>query len=502
MLKRLCQSIGLASMILVMNYGDLLGGGAEVRMHAPYALTLICIAQIIDIMLLGLVIFFVLILLQRYQFRRGLLLMGLLVPPLILERTRALIPPGVRHGLVPFSAVIWAGLLLMLYLRFPNRYRQLVRLGDAGGVFLAIFAFSSIAQMIWVMRWTPGPQQHTPAWAQGPQPVREHPLLVWIVFDELSYDKVFEHRMENLKLPHFDALRTQSTVFTNVQPIGYKTARIVPSLLTGHTVDDLRFGFKNDVNVRYTGMHGWHVLDGSHTVFADAQRNKWRTGVVGWYNPYCTLYVGTIDDCYWMNLDKIDGPMAQRATLWANIWSPLAEFVRGIGSPGSAAREDCDYDVRQRYETHVDLDKRVFQMLTTDQDDFVFLHMDVPHSPNIWSRQNDTYAQGCGSSYSDNLVLADRELGRILTLLTASPRWKETTVIVQGDHSWRIDLWKGMPAWTAEDESASSGVFDSRPAVLVHQAGQTQAQTITSRWSLLNVHELLEDVLQGKPMHF
>ena len=39
MLKKLCQSLGLASLILVMNYGDLLGGGADVRMHMPFALT-------------------------------------------------------------------------------------------------------------------------------------------------------------------------------------------------------------------------------------------------------------------------------------------------------------------------------------------------------------------------------------------------------------------------------------------------------------------------------
>ena len=34
-LKKLSQSIGLSSLILVMNYGDLLGGGSDVRMHVP-----------------------------------------------------------------------------------------------------------------------------------------------------------------------------------------------------------------------------------------------------------------------------------------------------------------------------------------------------------------------------------------------------------------------------------------------------------------------------------
>ena len=43
LVKKLCQSIGLASILLVMNYGDLLGGGSDVRMHVPYALTGICL---------------------------------------------------------------------------------------------------------------------------------------------------------------------------------------------------------------------------------------------------------------------------------------------------------------------------------------------------------------------------------------------------------------------------------------------------------------------------
>ena len=38
MAKKFCQCFGLASLLLVVNYGDLLGGGADVRMHVPYRL--------------------------------------------------------------------------------------------------------------------------------------------------------------------------------------------------------------------------------------------------------------------------------------------------------------------------------------------------------------------------------------------------------------------------------------------------------------------------------
>ena len=57
MLKKLGQCLGLASMLLVMSYGDLLGGGYDVRMHVPFALNGIAWAQLTDIFLLGLLLF-------------------------------------------------------------------------------------------------------------------------------------------------------------------------------------------------------------------------------------------------------------------------------------------------------------------------------------------------------------------------------------------------------------------------------------------------------------
>ena len=77
-------------------------------------------------------------------------------------------------------------------------------------------ALCSFAQLVWVATWKPMPNQIHAAWSQDKGP-RDHPLLVWILFDELSYDQVFEHRAHDLSLPNFDALRTQSTLFTHTR---------------------------------------------------------------------------------------------------------------------------------------------------------------------------------------------------------------------------------------------------------------------------------------------
>jgi membrane-anchored protein YejM (alkaline phosphatase superfamily) len=171
-------------------------------------------------------------------------------------------------------------------------------------------------------------------------------------------------------------------------------------------------------------------------------------------------------------------------------------------SPARADRDLCTFDVRQRYQTHIDLQQHAFQLLHTDQADFVLFHFSEPHSPNIWSRIHDDYTQFCDSSYLDNLALTDRVLGNVMAALKASPRWDQTTLIVEGDHGWRIDEWNWLPAWTEEDDAASRGVFDPRPALIIHQPGQAQPETVANPWPLIQIHGVVEQVLHGQAAKF
>jgi hypothetical protein len=499
MLKRICQCIGLASLILVVNYGDLLGGGADVRMHTPFPVARICYAQIVDILLLALLLFVILTAAARTRYYPWVqLLAAIVIPPYLVQRTQSFFPVDLIEGLVLILLVAWAGVLLLLLLRFRRAYRWVMRAGSAVSAALILFAVSSVAQLLWVARWKPAPNRIGAAWAMTPQPARDHPLLVWVVFDELSYDQVFEHRARDLNLPNFDALRSQSTLFTDTQPAGYHTVKIVPSLLTGQIVDGIRFNFHNHLWVHHEAQPGWVPIDGQQTVFADAEHAGWRTAAVGWYNPYCAIYGDSIQDCYWTNHDMFDGMMAQGAPFWTNVYTPLAQVVRELKSPARADHDLCTYDVRHRYRTETDLQQQAFQVLHTDQADFIFLHFAIPHSPNIWSRMHDDYTQYCDSSYLDNLALTDKVLGHLLSTLQGSPRWNQTTLIVQGDHGWRIDAWNWLPAWTQEDDAASRGVFDQRPALILHQPGQTQPSTVSSPWPIVQIHGVVEQVLHGQ----
>ncbi len=504
MLKTLLQCMGFASLVLLPNYADLLGNGSNVRLHVPVALTGICMAQIADIVLLSVALFVLLALLQQTRLYPVVqLLIAMLAPSFLIWRTRSLLPFDLPRGPLAAISLAWISALLLMQMRRSSPwYGQTLRFAGALGVSFALFGIFNILQLLWVANWKPAPQEHHASWETTIQPARQHPLLVWIVFDELSYDQLFEHRAHDLELPYFDELRRQSIVFTDVQPAGYKTAKIIPSLLSGQQIDDLRYDMRNRLLVHAKGIPGFHRLAGSGTVFADAQRSGWRTAAVGWYNPYCGTYGDAIDECYWTIWDKLEGPMAQRESLWNNTVAPLQQLARKSLGPHKADYDLCSYDVVHRYQTHLDLEQHTVELLRADQADFVFLHLPIPHSPNIWSRMNDDYTQHCDSSYLDGLALADRELGLILGLLKNSPRWTDTTLIVEGDHGWRTDLWRDGPAWTEEDDAASRGVFDTRPALLIHRPGQSQTQTNTTAWPLMRIHDVVDEMLRGEAVHY
>jgi len=117
--KKLCQCVGLASLILVMNYGDLLGGGADVRMHVPFKLNGIVAAQVMDILLLGLVLWVILLPLSRTKFYPWVkLVLAVVAPPYLIWRMQSLFPDVMSDGLVPIIFAVWAAVVLLLLYRY------------------------------------------------------------------------------------------------------------------------------------------------------------------------------------------------------------------------------------------------------------------------------------------------------------------------------------------------------------------------------------------------
>jgi hypothetical protein len=406
---------------------------------------------------------------------------------------------GMRRAPIPYlnsSTAYFVTLLAALALRWlwPLAYRRAVH---GFGVLLAL-AGCSVVWMIPQLLHQGLRTQRTdaavpvirPAVVSATSPRKER--IVWLLFDELSYDQTFEHRFPGLALPAFDSFKSKSVVFSNLQPAGYYTDRVIPSYFLGKSVENIRSNLDGDPVVNLTGKQ-WQPFDPQATLFADAQRLGWTTGVVGWYNPYCRILAGTLNYCFWrMGDGQSDGAFPDHSAL-QNAVAPLVEEVRGLEhKPGFAQLKHA--------EDLAAIMPQAEALLRDQSIGFVFIHLPIPHPPGIYDRK--TGRLGATGSYIDNLALADKSLGELMATLNSTSLAPSTTVIVCSDHSWRVPMWRLPPVWTKEDEAASHGRFDSRPVLMIHFPGQQEEQIVTAPFPSIRIHEIVEHMLRGEQQGF
>ena len=328
------------------------------------------------------------------------------------------------------------------------------------------------------------------------------PRVIWIVFDELSYQQAYERRFGGLSLPAFDALAAQSTVFTHTVPAGIMTELILPSLMTGTPVSKVRSSADGkQLYLRGSKNDAWQRFDQHDSVFQDALNLNYGTAVAGWFNPYCRILPDVLDRCFWTFGASANALTFPRATFESNLTTPLMQFL-GTG-PGyrivsffRRAPRIEELDGAQHISDYVYLEAAADQILDDRSAGFSLIHLPVPHPFGIYDRKADKFVT-MNASYLDNLALADKLMGHIRGRLEKSGQWDDSTIVVMGDHSWRTELlWGGSSQWTKEEGIAShGGEFDDRPAYIVKLPNQQAGARIDVAFDALNTRKLFDALL-------
>jgi hypothetical protein len=327
------------------------------------------------------------------------------------------------------------------------------------------------------------------------------PRVIWIVLDELSYQQVYERRFPGLDLPAFDSVARQATVFTHVVPAGIYTHVVLPALLTGEAADDIKVSADGShLSLHLRNTHRWQSFDPHQTIFQDADDQGYRTAVAGWYNPYCRILPGILDRCFWMsgnasfsNLEV--KPDAALLSYVVAAWNGLiASELELLHKPPVPQPVDWNHVADYR-----DLLAAGDRFLDDPSLGFLLIHMPAPHPDGIYDRRTGTFGRA-GTSYIDNLALADRYLDHVQRLLEQHGEWDSATIVIMGDHSWRTKLiWDGSPGWTAEDQAASDGgQFDDRPGYIVKLPHQTQPARIDTPFAAVRTRAMLQQIFDGK----
>jgi hypothetical protein len=374
----------------------------------------------------------------------------------------------------------------------PNLSRSAVHATRLGLAALAFSGLWIVPKLIYISFFDRPPR--TQAALQHSN--RERKRIIWILFDELSYDLVVDHKPPGMEFPNFDKLRAQSVSFGNVNPVGFYTERIIPSLLAGQPIDKIRSD--SDGRLWYTlqSQHGWIEYDPGKSLFALAEYGGWNPGVVGWFNPYCRIFTSVLTWC--RSRPSVNGALpiedlgaSEQKSISANAMVLPRALVRKV-----RLRRDRSWELRlwETVDDYQSIMQDASDLIRNDQVRFLFIHMPVPHPPGIYDRHTHELC-ACGN-YLDNLVLADESLGKLLREIDQSPSASQTTLIVSSDHSLRIPIWKQIPIWSEEEERVTQGHFDTRPLFLVHFPGQNSGKEILARLPELTEHDIVSAMLR------
>ncbi len=392
-----------------------------------------------------------------------------------------------REGVTPFRTfAVTLTLWLLLWIFSRLWYAKTVRGFRFFLLILGFCIFWILPQLVW-LSFARQPHDLMSFSRKVMKQTTPHRRVVWLLFDELSYDQLFDHRWPGLEMPNFDRLRAESVNFTQVQPSGFYTAIVVPSLLLGQQIKDVRSSTAGYLYWRASSHGPWQRFDPGATLFEDAKREGWTTGVIAWSLPRGRLMPEQLDRC-WMQLFPFDDHLSQQQSTLGNVVAPVrAVFARLTHRP---------LDGTQTPVEAVDSLVNAAQSLAADDDvDFALIHLPVPHPRGIYHRS--TGRIGFGGSYVDNLALSDQILGVLVDTLAKTPSASMTTLIVSSDHSWRVPIWRNKNGWTPEDEAASGGKFEPRPMLMVHFPEETGPGTITQPFLIVQEHDLIESMLRN-----
>lgn len=452
--------------------------------HRQLPVTTVVRAIAIDLLLVSLLGAVLLWLLRRFDGEHRTLLWGVFASSLAARAVGGLITAEVltRQGVTPLRVfLVLMALSGLLWIFARSIYRQAVR-GFRVALMLLGFSIFWIVPQLFSLSFARQPQDRLAFATTVPKQAVPHRRIVWLLFDEMSQDQLVDHRWPRLSMPNFDKLRRESVTYSKVTPDGYYTEEVLPSLLLGQPVAAIRSSVAGDLLLRHAPGAAWQAFDGDSTLFADAKKLHRTTGLVGSYNPYCRLLPQQLDVC-WTELSPFNDHLSGQKSTLENVVAPMdATWRRTFHLPVEHTPTDAE-----KFHALVDA---ALELIRKEDIDFVFVHLPIPHPPGTYDRKTGRIV--AAGSYLDNMALSDETLGVLQAALAQTASAPMTTLIVSSDHSWRVPLWRNAIGWTAEDEAASQGRFDSRPLLIVHLAGETEPLTIARPFPALGVHDLME----------
>ncbi|MGH9437102.1 MAG: sulfatase-like hydrolase/transferase [Terriglobia bacterium] len=461
-LLKVAIALSIANLCFLFIWGRLLAlvsnkGFSYYFLQRPPEQSLIW-ALVVDIAILGLIVFGLLLL--RNNKSRPLrtvatILLGAISLFGIYQISR--VSDGWLIGVIGWSSILAlhlavAAVIVFLVVRSPKRV-----LPRARGFFLVLspLFFVLLGQGLWLYC---GPNSHyfTRGHAAGPLPsTASHARVIWIIFDEMDYRLAFTARPARIQLPHFDALRRTSIFGEHVKSPSHDTLSATLSLVLAKDIpqDGAVDTGSRPVRLLFSGCSRYVSIRSQRNIFQRVRKLGYNTAVAGWYQPYCRLFGSSLSTCTTtLGLWGVEGfhNYLRPRTLWGKAiylaeWQGTQVPLKSLIHWNTSMPETPFMSRRIHIATMQLLLKDSARILRNPNLNFVYLHFPVPHPPGIWDTKAQRFTASDPSDYIDNLVLADRTLGKIREILEQTGDWDRSTILVSADHPFRPKNWLYNP---------------------------------------------------------
>jgi len=481
MLKDLAMSLSLANLCFLITWNELLNSPIR-RFNAG-------LAVLINVAALALVFWIAVTVARRSSGVLPMRLARFLFPLVLLfpiKTCARLLMPGKRFAI----ELLFLLLYILVVALFEVRPWHRMILNVSSACCLVLFPFCLITFYHAFRTLIPVPANHSAA--QPTSSISASPRVLWLVFDEMDQRLAFEDRPATLHLSELDRIRAEGVYATNAYPPSDSTDVSMPALITGKLLSNAELVNQSKLVITPADSGEPADLSGHTNLFTRAADAGYRTAVVGWHIPYCSLIGQSVSSCTWVDHEPttlVESMTKQLEALGGAV--PLAaDFV--IAYQMEPQKRQMRRKQYQDYSSVLEAAKTVI----IDPDvRLILVHWPVPHLPGIYNRRADSFELNVESGYLDNLRLVDRTIGELRRDLEKANLWDDTALLVTSDH-WLRSFWKTMGP--DPDDRIVPGDQDQRVPFLMKLALQYKAVTYDASFNTVLTHDMVLALLRGE----
>lgn len=257
-------------------------------------------------------------------------------------------------------------------------------------------------------------------------------IVVWIVFDALSMEKIYE----NKNLENFNKIIQTSDIYSNYKVNINDTGHSIPSMVLGRDVRKIKTIYEDKkISRNFFDEQGKFItINFDNSIFDEISGEGKSIYINGWYYPYCHM-ITVYNECF-SNLYSWDLYYSYNFDflLIFNLYKmfPFREFF--LKKYENIFHVE-NFGFKEAVKSHK-FSLEHFLNALDDKFQFYFYHASYPHRPYIFDSKKNSYKENYfdKSYYEDNLIMTDLALGEIIKTLKLKNNFENSLIIISSDH--------------------------------------------------------------------